>query len=212
MVIAIFVSPVMIDSAAVARVFAQHAAATDKPLAACLLGKSQGEVAVEILREAGVPNYRFPEEAAQALAGLAQITELREREVEAAPRFRVQKAKAARAIEAALAEGRETLKGTELHDLFSAYGIPIVPSLIVRNREEALQAVVPPGDTPPRGEGAKGVGKALMERIMQRYGDIHQQVLIADDHAEPFYRKLGFTLADGTKPMWIYDRAADGAG
>ncbi|MAW61386.1 MAG: acyl-CoA synthetase [Planctomycetes bacterium] len=141
MVIAIFVSPVMIDSAAVARVFAQHAAATDKPLAACLLGKSQGEVAVEILREAGVPNYRFPEEAAQALAGLAQITELREREVEAAPRFRVQKAKAARAIEAALAEGRETLKGTELHDLFSAYGIPIVPSLIVRNREEALQAV-----------------------------------------------------------------------
>ncbi|WP_205032271.1 GNAT family N-acetyltransferase [Hwanghaeella grinnelliae] len=58
----------------------------------------------------------------------------------------------------------------------------------------------------------KGVGKALMERIMQRYGDIHQQVLIADDHAEPFYRKLGFTFADGTKPMWIYDRAADGAG
>jgi len=57
----------------------------------------------------------------------------------------------------------------------------------------------------------KGVGKALMARVMKRYGDIHQQVLVADDHAEPFYRKLGFTLADGTKPMWIYDRAADGA-
>ncbi len=58
----------------------------------------------------------------------------------------------------------------------------------------------------------KGVGKALMTRIMERYGDIHQQVLIADDHAEPFYRKLGFILAEGTKPMWIYDRSADGAG
>lgn len=141
MALAIFVSPVMIDSAAVARVFAKHAAATEKPVVACLLGKSQGEAAVEILRESGVPNYRFPEEAAQALSGLHRITELREREIEPAPRFRVQKAKARRVIEAALEEGRETLKGVELHDLFSAYGIPIVPSWIVRSREEALQAV-----------------------------------------------------------------------
>lgn len=51
----------------------------------------------------------------------------------------------------------------------------------------------------------KGVGSGLMDRAMKRYADIHQQVLIADDHAEPFYRKLGFTLAEGTKPMWIYD-------
>lgn len=57
----------------------------------------------------------------------------------------------------------------------------------------------------------KGIGRALMERIMKGYAEIHQQVLISDDHAEPFYRKLGFTLADGTKPMWIYDRSADGA-
>ena len=57
----------------------------------------------------------------------------------------------------------------------------------------------------------KGIGKALMERVMKRYGDIHQQVLVADDHAAPFYRKLGFAPADGTQPMWIYDRSADGA-
>lgn len=160
MVIAIFVSPVMIDSAAVARVFAKHASSSAKPLAACLLGKSEGEAAFEILREAGVPNYRFPEEAAQALAGLHRIARLRNREIEAAPRYRVQKAKARRAIDTALAEGRETLKGTELAELFSAYGIPIVPSRIIRNREEALQA-------------AKKIGFPMVAKVVAR--DLHHK-------------------------------------
>jgi acetyl coenzyme A synthetase (ADP forming)-like protein len=160
MVIAIFVSPVMIDSAAVARVFAKHASNSTKPLAACLLGKSEGEAAFEILRDAGVPNYRFPEEAAQALAGLLRIHQLRIREIEAAPRYRVQKAKARRAIETALADGRETLKGTELADLFHAYGIPIVPSRIVRDREEALQA-------------AQKIGFPMVAKVVAR--DLHHK-------------------------------------
>jgi acetate---CoA ligase (ADP-forming) len=160
MVIAIFVSPVMIDSAAVARVFAKHAASSEKPLAACLLGKSEGEAAFKILRAAGVPNYRFPEEAAQALAGLYRIARLRNREIEAAPRYRVQKAKARRAIETALAEGRETLKGTELAELFTAYGIPIVPSRIIRNGEEALQA-------------AKKIGFPMVAKVVAR--DLHHK-------------------------------------
>ncbi len=141
MVMAIFVSPVMIDAAAVARVLAAHAATTDKPMVTCLLGKSQGEEAVEILRESGVPNYRFPEEAAKALSGLHQLRQLSRRPVEAAPRFRVAKKKARIAVETALAAGRETLKGTELLDLMTAYGLPVVPSRIVTGREEALKAV-----------------------------------------------------------------------
>lgn len=42
----------------------------------------------------------------------------------------------------------------------------------VEMAEEALQAVVPPGDTPPRGEGAKGVGpiEALFESHLRTKG------------------------------------------
>ena len=140
MVLAIFVSPVMIDAAAVAEAFAKHATASPKPVLACLLGKSQNERAAEILRDAGVPNYRFPEEAAFALANMYKLQKLRTRENKPAPRFRVQKAKARRAVDAALMEGRTMLKGMELHDLFTSYGIPLVPSLIVESREQALKA------------------------------------------------------------------------
>jgi len=140
LVLAIFVSPVMIDAAAVAHIFAKHAAASEKPLIACLLGKSEGNRAQEILRDAGVPNYRFPEDAAFALAGLTRLQELRTRKIEAAPTFRVQRAKAKVAIHTAIAQGRQMLNGGEVDSLLSAYGIPMVPSRIVSSREEALSA------------------------------------------------------------------------
>ncbi len=160
MVLAIFVSPVMIDASAVAEVFARHAAATDKPLLACLLGKSHSEEAAEILRENGVPNYRFPEEAAFSLANMYKLQKLRSRDIKPAPKFRVRKAKARAAVDQALADGREMLSGVELHDLFSAYGIPLVPSRIVDSREQALRAA--------RSLGFPMVAKVESEEIVHK--------------------------------------------
>jgi acetyltransferase len=140
MILAIFVSPVMIDASAVAKVFANHAAATDKPLLACLLGKSRSEEAAEILRENGVPNYRFPEEAAFSLANMYELQKLRTREEKPAPKYRVRKVRARAVIDSASEQGRTMLGGMELYDLFNAYGIPLVPSRIVNTREKALRA------------------------------------------------------------------------
>ncbi len=153
MVIAIFVSPVMIDATAVAEAFVKHAKATDKPMVTCLLGKSQGEAAVEILNEAGTPNYRFPEEAARALAGLYDTHVLRSRVIEPAPSYEVHAEKARAAVDAAMAAGRRTMSGTELYDLMTAYGIPVVPSQVVSGREAALKA-------------AKELGFPLVAKIM----------------------------------------------
>lgn len=140
MVLAIFVAPIMIDAESVARVFAKHALATDKPMLTCLPGKDANDPAIAHLSEAGVPNYRFPEEAAHALSGLRKLQCLRERPAESAPKFRVQKRRGRRAVEAALEAGRETLAGLELGELCAAYGLPVVPSHIVATREEALRA------------------------------------------------------------------------
>ncbi|RMH00988.1 MAG: CoA-binding protein [Planctomycetota bacterium] len=140
MVIAIFVSPVMIDAAAVAEVFARHSRATDKPFVACLLGKQQGQAAARTLAAAGVPNFRFPEDAAKALGGLWKMSELRHRDATPPPRFRIQRRRGREAVERALAAGRELLKGTELYELLTAYGIPVVPSRIVREPEAAVAA------------------------------------------------------------------------
>lgn len=140
MVLAIFVSPVMIDAAAVARVFAAHAAATEKPLLACLLGKQQGEAAVEILRESQVPNYRFPEDAARALAGLWRLAKLRSRPRKRPPEFELHPRKARAVLAAARKAGREHLRSGELDELLRAYGVPAVPGRVVGRSSEALEA------------------------------------------------------------------------
>jgi len=50
----------------------------------------------------------------------------------------------------------------------------------------------------------KGVGRAMMKRLQQKYSSFHQQMLTADANAVKFYRSLGFDRAGKTVPMWIY--------
>jgi acetyl coenzyme A synthetase (ADP forming)-like protein len=140
MVLAIFVAPIMINAESVARVFAKHAKLMDKPLVTCLPGKSKGDPAIEVLHEANVSNYRFPEDAARVLAGLVRVRKLRNRPDDKAPTFRVQKKKATTVLARAKKAKRSLLTAKELHDLLIAYGIPVVPGKVVNTREEALKA------------------------------------------------------------------------
>ena len=140
MVLAIFVAPIMIDAASIAEVFAKYALNSEKPVLACLPGRADDDAAVDVLRDAGVPNYRFPEDAARVLAGLSRMRELRERPSEAPPVYRVNKKRAQAVIQGALAEGRDSLVPEERRTLVTTYGIPVVDGQTVSGREEALRA------------------------------------------------------------------------
>jgi len=50
----------------------------------------------------------------------------------------------------------------------------------------------------------KGVGRAMMELLKQKYSAFHQQMLTADIGAIGFNKELGFERAGKTEPMWIY--------
>ena len=50
----------------------------------------------------------------------------------------------------------------------------------------------------------RGIGTELVRRMKQRYHGFHQQVLVADGRAVDFYRRLGFTRAGSTEPLWIF--------
>jgi len=50
----------------------------------------------------------------------------------------------------------------------------------------------------------RGIGRALMQALLQRYGGFHQLMLTADGDAIAFYEALGFERAGRTVPMWIY--------
>lgn len=51
---------------------------------------------------------------------------------------------------------------------------------------------------------AKGIGQGIVERLKQRYDNLHMHMLVADSEAIAFYEKCGFTRAGKTEPMWIY--------
>ncbi len=50
----------------------------------------------------------------------------------------------------------------------------------------------------------KGIGRSMMELLLQKYASFHQQMLTADVDAIGYYKSLGFERAGKTVPMWIY--------
>ncbi len=50
----------------------------------------------------------------------------------------------------------------------------------------------------------KGVGKKIMAVLQEKYRQLHQQMLVADERAKEFYQKCGFTRTGNTESMWIY--------
>lgn len=49
-----------------------------------------------------------------------------------------------------------------------------------------------------------GIGRKMMQTLLEKYGDFHQLMLTADGRAVEFYKQLGFERAGHTEPMWIY--------
>lgn len=50
----------------------------------------------------------------------------------------------------------------------------------------------------------RGIGRQIMQRMQEKYGHLHMQMLTADGQAIAFYQKLGFERAGQTEPLWIY--------
>jgi GNAT superfamily N-acetyltransferase len=50
----------------------------------------------------------------------------------------------------------------------------------------------------------KGIGKMIVNKMQEKYGHFHMQMLTADGGAIDFYKKVGFVRAGNTEPMWIY--------
>ncbi|WP_299285530.1 GNAT family N-acetyltransferase [uncultured Mucilaginibacter sp.] len=50
----------------------------------------------------------------------------------------------------------------------------------------------------------KGIGKLILNKFQEKYGNLHQQILVAEGEAIGFYEKCGFKKAGDTQSMWIY--------
>lgn len=135
--VVLFVSPIMIDAAAVAQAIVDETRDCGKPVLACVMGRQRGDEAQGILLAAGIPVFRYPEDAAITLRLMVRRQRWLQRRPARAPRFRVDRAAAAAVLE----RRRDGWLGTaETETVLTAYGIPFVRSIRVRTAGEAVAA------------------------------------------------------------------------
>jgi acetyltransferase len=140
-IIAIFVSPIMIDAFEVARAIADSAGGT-KPVLSVFMGKQRSEEGLGELRARRVPVYSFPEEAASAMSAMARYRVLRDAPTGKTVRFRTRRDAARRVISRARAERRVELTPSEAVDLLRAYGFSVAPSRRAGTAAEAIAGAI----------------------------------------------------------------------
>jgi acetyltransferase len=115
-----------------------------KPVVVALMGERLIQEAVEHFRAAHVPEYRFPERAASALAILAERAEFLQREREQPVRICDADTRPIRAMlrsaEANKPSGKNGILAPQAtQHLLETYGIPAIPTGLARSPQEAVE-------------------------------------------------------------------------
>jgi len=137
-----FVTPFFVDTESIAKQIAEVNKLKKKPIVCNLMTdpRQWGET-VRILKDAAVPCFSFPGEAARAMAALVRYSELRKRDIGKPTIFSdVNKAKAQGIIEKAKAAGKTILSAADVYEILSAYNIPVAPWRMADNAEAAEKA------------------------------------------------------------------------
>jgi acetyltransferase len=141
--IVIFVSPVTIDSFAVAEAIARSLKAADrpdKPVLICFMGKVADEEGTRYLKAQGFPVYVFPEAPAHALIAMDKLRRFRERPAGTIAEISADLPRARAALAAARARGGGWLNGDELSELLQSFGIKTLPQRTCGSADEAAAA------------------------------------------------------------------------
>lgn len=140
-VMVILPPPPMFTAGAVAKAVIPVIHSAEKPVVFALMGERLIQEAVEHLRAARVPEYRFPERAASALAVLARRAEYLARATQpplvCCPDAREKARAILEAWPAGIAQPGEFLPLELLERILSVYGIQTPASLLAASAEEA---------------------------------------------------------------------------
>ncbi|HPC62908.1 MAG TPA: CoA-binding protein, partial [Verrucomicrobiota bacterium] len=136
----------MTDPEKTAEALKPYAKVPGKPLLACWMGADQVETGEDILNQAGIPTYKFPDTAARAFVYMWRYTyNLRSLyETPALIDFNHQNVSSSRSqadsiIQSVRSSGRTILTEFESKQLLSAYGIPTVDTRIATTEAQAVK-------------------------------------------------------------------------
>ena len=139
-VMVIFVKPVTADPEGTARAIVEVVQSKDwgKPVICCFMGKiGDKNSGIEILREAKIPVYVFPESGAMALAAMVKYKGYKDRPEGKIVHFDdVNKKEVEKIIKTAQKEKREQLNAVDIGRILKAYRFPMPDSLITHDFAE----------------------------------------------------------------------------
>ena len=140
-VIVICVPQMMTNLEATSTIIAQQVKFSDKPVFAVYMATGDIEESLNILEEAQIPHYPFPEDAARALGAMARYSLWRKRPQTEIKRYDdVQQDKVKAIFANARSEGRRFLPEPEAHAVLQAYGLPMSRSKLAHDETEAVRA------------------------------------------------------------------------
>jgi acetyltransferase len=203
--VVLFVSPIMIDAAAVARAIVEETRGLHKPVLACVMGRQGNDEALQILRHAGIPVFRYPEDAATTLRLMCRRWRWLERRPVKRPKLRVDKAAATKLLRAH--RRSDWLPTAVVEAVLQSYGIPFAANRRVRKAGDAVGAanelgfpVVLKGEAPGllhksehravctglrNGDEVFAAAQDLADRLQPTFSDLSLQVQAhAEGHRE----------------------------
>jgi acetyltransferase len=140
-VIVISTRQMMADMNAIARTIVDTAAKYEKPLLACLMATvTDISEALDILDQSRIPSFRFPEDAARAMANMAKYGFwLHRPRTEVMVYKNVDKARVRKIIDRARKEKRSFLPEPEAQEVLKAYEFPVLKSGFAETEVKALE-------------------------------------------------------------------------
>ncbi|HEX7587171.1 MAG TPA: acetate--CoA ligase family protein, partial [Anaerolineae bacterium] len=130
-------TPVKKSAHVIARV-AQTFQAQSKTVIAVFMGEERSREGVQILLDNGVPNYAFPERAAEALGAMWQYRQWLDKPVQAPPHFEIDRARIRATIAAVQADHRTALVESEARAIAEATGLTLPQTQLSKNADEAV--------------------------------------------------------------------------
>jgi acetyltransferase len=113
---------------------AQH---IQKPILGCFMGEARIQSGIDILTAHGIPNYPFPERAANAFWAMSTYRTIKTRPVPKYTHFEVDAAAVKKVFDQARSENRLTIGDAESRSILQAYGLRIPRSEIAETPDQA---------------------------------------------------------------------------
>jgi acetyltransferase len=107
------------------------------PILCCFMGEARIQTGIDILTSYGIPNYAFPERAANAFQAMSTYRTIKTRPIPEYTHFDVDISAARSVFEKASSEGRLSIGDAESRAILQAYGLRIPKSELAETPDQA---------------------------------------------------------------------------